>query len=162
MAEPSLAVEITLPFAWKPGGLSSAMSHGSLLLLRVVNLTDIHEPEADRTQERIEARLDLMLHWLGMQLFGDDETAAKMAIRLEADKIGWLGARPDHDDIVLSLHIHPAITAPLRLAGRVIDCREGRVTAQLTFADPDLADAWTSWLFRQHRRAVHEARSRAD
>lgn len=161
MTESGLAVETALPFAWEPGKPTAAMNQGSLLLLNVVNLLDGHDSEADRTQERIEAKLDLMLHWLGMQLFGDGGTPATTTVRLEAERIEWPGARPAGDDVVLSLYIHPAIAAPLKLAGRVIDWREGRVSAELSFADEELADAWTRWLFRRHRRAVHEAKGRA-
>lgn len=161
MIEAGFAVETALPLAVQAGTLTPAMSHGSLLLLRVANLMDAHEIEPDRSQERVEARLDLMLHWLGMQLFGDAAVPAEVAVRLEAEKITWSGQAPEGDEVVLGLHIHPAIAAPLKLAGRVVERGEGRVTVALGFANSALSDAWTQWLFRRHRRAVHEARSRA-
>lgn len=163
MTEAGFTVETNLPFAWQPGCPNPAQHHGSLLLLRVVNLLDSHEPEQDRAQERVEARLDLMLHWLGMQLFGHDAAPSSVPVRLEAERIEWLAdTPPETNEITLNLFIHPAMAAPLKLAGKVEDYRAGRVSARLRFEDEQLSDAWTRWLFRRHRRAVHEARSRAE
>jgi len=158
MTEPGFAVDTTLPFAWRAGTLTPAMAHGSLLLLRVVNLLDAHEVEPDAGHERVEARLDLMLHWLGMQLFGDGQAPASTPLRLMTERVEWSEGAGDAADVVLSLHVHPAIAAPLQLAGKVVERGEGTMAVELGFANPDLADAWTRWLFRRHRRAVQEAR----
>lgn len=158
MSEPGFAVDTTLPFAWRSGTLTPAMAHGSLLLLRVVNLLDAHEVEPDAGHERVEARLDLMLHWLGMQLFGDGVAPAPTPLRLMTERIEWSGEGGDAADLVVSLHVHPAIAAPLQLAAKVVESGGGRTAVELLFANPDLADAWTRWLFRRHRRAVQEAR----
>lgn len=158
MTEPGFAVDTTLPFAWRPGTLTPATGHGSLLLLRVVNMLDGHEIEQDAGHERIEARLDLMLHWLGMQLFGDGQAPEATPLRLMTERVEWSEEAVDTTDVVLSLHVHPAIAAPLQLAAKVVESGEGRMAAELLFANPDLADAWTRWLFRRHRRAVQEAR----
>lgn len=161
MTEAGFVVETTLPFACFPGSPSATASHGNLLLLRVVNMLDIHEPEQDRSQERIEARLDLMLHWLGLQLFGDESIPAEVPVRLEAERIEWgaEGLSPSAE-VVLHLYIHPTMAAPLKLAARITGCSQGRAQAELRFDSEAQSEAWTQWLFRRHRRAVHEARSR--
>jgi hypothetical protein len=161
MTEAGFFVDTDLPFACQPGELDAAAERGSLLLLRVVNLMDLHEAEPDRSQERTEVRLDLMLHWLGMQLFGAMQLPAAASLKLAPTLIEWAGeSLPAGARVLLSLHVHPAIAAPLRLAGRVVVNSAGRVEAELVFRDEALADAWAQWLFKRHRRAVHEARSR--
>jgi hypothetical protein len=162
MSETGFAVDTTLPFAWRAGTLTPTMAHGSLLLLRVVNLLDAHEAEADPGHERIEARLDLMLHWLGMQLFGDCLAPAPTRLRLMTERIEWSESVGDTSEVIVNLHVHPAMAAPLQLAGKVITGAEGGTTVDLQFTHPDLADAWTRWLFRLHRRAVQEARMHAE
>lgn len=162
MAEAGLIVETELPFAWSHGKLSPSQLHGSRLLLKVVNLLDQHDQEPDKANERVEAKLDLLLHWLGLQLFEDRPVPAPVPLRLMANRIEWAApAVPEAGDIVLNLHIHPAMAAPLALAGRVASPAAGWVAAELRFDDEVLADAWTQWLFRRHRRAVHEARKLA-
>jgi hypothetical protein len=123
---------------------------------------DCHEAEPDAGHERIEARLDLMLHWLGMQLFGDGQSPDAVPLRLLSERIEWSEETDGTTDVVLSLHVHPAIAAPLQLGGKVVERGDATIAVELTFADPDLADAWTRWLFRRHRRAVQEARMHGD
>lgn len=162
MIEPGFTVSTHLPFRCQDGAPSPSAERGSLLLLRVVNLLDAGESEPDRTQERIEARLDLILYWLGQQLFGSEATPAASPLRLEANRIAWQAeAPPATAEVTLTLYVHPALAAPLRLAGRVVDHTGGYAVAELVFQDEELSDAWTQWLFRRHRRAVHEARQRA-
>lgn len=159
MTEPGLNVTAVLPFACQAGLPTAAASYGSLLLLRLVNLLEAGDAEPERTQERVEAKLDLMLHWLGLQLYGNQPMPDTVALRLEADRIVWSGAAPAAGQAVsLHLHIHPAVAAPLVLAGRMVQYKGERAEAELAFDTEELAEAWTQWLFRRHRRAVHEAR----
>jgi hypothetical protein len=161
MSESGLMVATQLPFACSPGSLDAAQQHGSRLLIRVVNMLDQHEQEPDKPSERVEAKLDLMLHWLGMHLFASGLAPARTQVWLAGDRIEWLATVvPQMESVVLSLHIHPAMAAPLKLEARIVGHGNGRVTARLEFDDEAYADAWTQWLFRCHRRAVHESRSR--
>lgn len=161
MTDSGFSVEAELPFACQPGWPSETQSHGSLLLLRVVNLLDVRDADAPAGQERLEARLDLMLHWLGLQLFGETLPTGAHRLTLGADWIGWEAETPPPPgEVTLLIHVHPALPAPLRLPARMLDPKPGRVEARLQFSDEALADAWGQWLFRRHRRAVHEARGR--
>lgn len=161
MIEPDgLVVETELPFAWSDGMAGAATLHGSRLLLKVANLLDQHEQEPDKSHERIEAKLDLMLHWLGLQLFGSHETDRQAHLWLSQDAIEWQ-AEPlpsASAGLTVELWIHPALAAPLRLAARAVAASSGRARAELIFPDEELADAWAQWLFRLHRKAIHEAR----
>jgi hypothetical protein len=163
MTESGLIIETELPFHWETGSLSPSQQQANRLLLRVVNLLDVHEPEHDRTSERIEAKIDLMLHWLGSQLFGAADSHPKVRLRLSQNSIEWYDAGPVESghEVILSLG-HPAITSPLRLGARISANDGGRTLAELIFPDAEQEDAWGQWLFRLHRRAIQEARQRAD
>ena len=102
-----------------------------------------------------------MLHWLGMQLFGAAPMPSATTLRLSPVRVEWPGEPlPTGERVQLNLHVTATMAAPLRLAGRVAGQAGGRVAVDLEIADEALADAWAQWLFRRHRRAVHEVRSR--
>lgn len=156
MDEAGFQVELNLPVHFRPGAPDPTASQGSQLLLRVINLQMGHETEIDRAQEKLEARLDLMLHWLGLQLFGARPRPEVRPLLAGAD---WLNLA-DHGwspgaDLTVCLYLHPALPAPVELAGRVTSA--GNIA--LLFADEAMAESWRQWLFRQHRRAVHAARA---
>lgn len=158
MDDDGFQVELILPMHCRPGLPDPTTIQGSQLLLRVINLQMAHETEIDRAQEKLEARLDLMLHWLGLQLFGTRPRPELRTLRAGADRLG-LG---DHGwaagvDLTVSLYLHPALPAPVELAGRVAPGGE----VALLFSDEALAEGWRQWLFRQHRRAVQAARAGA-
>lgn len=163
MTESGLIIETELPFHWEAGCLTQTQQQANRLLLRVVNLLDVHEPEQDRASERIEAKIDLMLHWLGTQLFGSADAYPQVRLRLSQDSIEWHDSRTAElgSEVILNVG-HPAMTSPLRLAARITRNEGGRMLAELAFSEEDQADAWGQWLFRLHRRAIQEARLRAD
>lgn len=161
MTEPDgLVVETELPFAWSEGSAGAAALHCSRLLLKVANQLDQHEQEPDKGQERIEAKLDLMLHWLGLQLFGSHEAHRQAHLWLSQEAIEWATEPlpPTSSELTVELWIHPALAAPLRLAARVVAASGDRARTELIFPDEEMADAWAQWLFRLHRKAIHEAR----
>lgn len=161
MSETGFTVEAQLPFSWEAGQADVGQQRSARLMLRVANLIDSHEAEQDKAGERLEAKLDLMLHWLGQQLFGDAGRLPVTPLTLGGDHIEWDGAVAACCDAVLSLVIHPDLPSPLHLPAR-IEPAGARCRAQLLFQDEDSADAWNRWLFRLHRRAVQEARAKAD
>ena len=158
MTETGFQVALHLPVQCRSGLPDPTAIQGSLLLLRVINLQMAHETDADPGQEKLEARLDLMLHWLGLQLFGARPRPEARTLHASAD---WLGLA-DHGlapgaELTVSLYLHPALPAPVELAGRVMPGGE----IALLFADETMAEAWRQWLFRQLRREVHAARAGA-
>jgi hypothetical protein len=164
MTESGLSVEVELPFSWKNADLNPVQQQADQLLMRVVNLLDMHEPEQDKTSERIEAKLDLMLHWLGWHLFSVANTQPVMQLSLSHNTIEWNIEEGEiaAGRVVLSLAIHPAVPSPLHLLANVLDCQGTRVRAELIFPDEPLEEAWNQWLFRRHRRAIQEARLKTD
>jgi hypothetical protein len=161
MTETGFHVEVSLPFAWQPGQPDAVAQHGGQLLLRMVNLLDGHEAESDRDQDRLEARLDLMLHWLGTKLFETEAIPPLTPLRLMHGHIAWPARLATGiTGVTLKLHVHPGMAAPLVLSGRIVQHGPDETVAELCFADGKEADAWAQWLFRQHRRAVQEARKR--
>jgi hypothetical protein len=160
MVESGLIVDTELPFSWQVGTLSPAQQQADRLLMRVVNLIDVHEPEKNKTSERIEAKLDLMLHWLGWQLFSTANDQPGTQLRLSHGSVEW-DAHTGEDiagQVILNLAIHPSVPAPLRLTAWVEGRRENRIHARLSFPDEEFVEAWNQWLFRLHRRAIQEAR----
>jgi len=160
MAETGLIVETSLPFTCKTGSIDPAQQQANRLLMRVVNLMDVHDPEQDKTSERIEAKLDLMLNWLGWQLFNQANSQTSVPLRLGRETVEWEmtdGSSPN-GELILSLGIHPAVPSPLLLGAEVLEIRENRIVAKLLFPDGELEDAWGQWLFRLHRRAIQETR----
>jgi hypothetical protein len=160
MTETGLIVETKLPFACQSGIIDPAQQHANQLLMRVVNLMDVRDPEQDRTSERIEAKLDLMLNWLGWQLFSQANSQPSIPLKLGRETIEWEttpGEGPT-GALILSLGIHPAVPSPLLLPAHVLEASANRIIAKLDFPDQDLEEAWGQWLFRMHRRAIQETR----
>ncbi len=164
MTEIGLIVETDLPFAWEISASSPVNEQGNRLLLRVVNLLDHHDPEQSKNNERLEAKLDLMLHWLGSQLYGESGQQRMTHLRLGRDLIEWndKDVTADTGKIVMKIGIHPEICGPLRLTGQIIENVNGCIQVQPNFPDEALEDAWSQWLFRLHRRAVQEARFKSE
>ncbi|MDR3394930.1 MAG: PilZ domain-containing protein [Parasulfuritortus sp.] len=164
MTEAGLIVDTELPFSWEYGDSGSNQEHGNRLLLRVANLLDAHDAEPSKASERIEAKLDLMLYWLGSQMFGEATSQRMTPLRLSRDLIEWNDddAIAKDELIAMKIRIHPAIPGPLRLTGRILESDQGRIRAIPVFQDGEQEDAWDQWLFRLHRRAIQEARLKAE
>ncbi len=164
-----LGVELSLPFRWERGAPEGraldALLHGSRLLLNAVGIMEAQPPreaEAEKWAERLDAKMDLILHLLAMSLTRDRPPPAPTALRLTAEGASWpeAGTPPAPGEaLVLALHI-AALPLPLRLPARVTGVEGGRVEVRFTNLGEDIGDAWQQWLFRQHRRAVHAARER--
>lgn len=163
MTEASLIVECELPFAWEAGTANPALRQGSLLLLKVVNQLEgtPRETEQDRHQERLETKLDLLLHWLGTLLFAAAAPLGPTPLRLDALGVEWPveeGSAMVAGECILALELYPALAAPVRLAANAAQVRPGWWRAEFELMDEDLADQWTQWLFRRHRRAIQTER----
>lgn len=163
MNETGFTVEAALPFSWGAGRAGASTHRSNMLLLRVANLLDTHESEQEEAGKRMEAKLDLMLHWLGQQLFGDVSTLPVVTLKLGGDSAEWEDNQESHaeGDGLLSLVIHPNLPSPLVLQG-ALRREAGRCRVELTFPDEETEEAWNRWLFRLHRRAIQEARQKGD
>lgn len=164
MTEASLIIETELPFSWTAGELSPNLHQSNRLLMRVANLLDTHDPEQSTSSERLEAKLDLMLHWLGSRLFSEAGDQPATRLWLGYDWIEWeKNSTTDLPETgILNLTINPTLPGPLRLAARILQVADGHVRAQPIFPDEEQLEAWNQCLFRLHRRAVQEARLKSD
>ena len=164
MTEASLVIETELPFSWTAGELSATLHQSNRLLMRVANLLDSHDPEQSAASERLEAKLDLMLNWLGHRLFGEAGDQPVTRLWLASDWVEWEQSSTTglSETGVLNLAISPTLPGPLRMAARLLQVAQGRVRAQPIFPDKEQEEAWNQWLFRLHRRAIQEARLKSD
>jgi hypothetical protein len=160
MTEPGLVVETELPLAWEAALPGPDAMRGCQLLLRVVNMLEgPHEGEQNRAQERLEAKLDLMLHWLGAALFASGPRLERQTARLDGHGISWHTATDSvPDQATLLLGLHPGLGAPFRTGVRLSVPERGLLRADFTDFDEVLAEQWEQWLFRLHRRAVQQDR----
>lgn len=163
MTTTQLSVECELQFAWTPGLATVAQRQGNLLLLRVVNQLETapRETETEHSQERLEGKLDLLLHWLGTLLFAEASVLAPSFLRLDARGVEWRVAECSQVTVgqgIVSLALHPALAAPLKLAAVAGPVQSGWWRAEFEPMAEELAEQWTQWLFRQHRRAIQNER----
>jgi len=161
MSETGFTVATTLPWSWQAGPPATDARRSNLLLLKVANLLDQHEPDQEDASKRIEAKLDLMLHWLGRQLFGEYEMLNATPLVLSGCHIEWEDT--GHDWVEgngrLNLIIHPDLPGPLMLVGQ-LHKRDGYCHVEFDLPDNETSEAWDRWLFRMHRRAIHDARNK--
>jgi hypothetical protein len=165
MADTRFHLDTSLPFSWETAAAppAAAMQLGARLLLNAINqmeATTGHTDRGDPSMERLEAKLDLMLHWLGQSLQAGKPLPEAVALRLDAEGVAWsagvvpnLGTR-----VTLRLYPHPALAGALELPGRVTEAAGGQVRVEFLEMDEALRDLWSQWLFRRHRRAIHAAR----
>ncbi len=160
MTEAGLSVTANLSVAFKATSPSAAMQRGNLLLLRVVNLYESgHETESNRSQERLEAKLDLMLHWLGHVLFDAEEPPIPQTVKLDSQGVRF-PVLNDQKVGAGTLILYPQSTfaAPLKLPATLTTIEAGWARAQFDPLGDDLEEQWAQWLFRQHRRAIQSER----
>ena len=166
MSEQLFHIDMQVPFACS--ALSEAedttpILRGSRLLLRAIILSEsptAHGERGDAGSERLEAKLDLMLHWLGISLFGSIPPPPTVPLHLDAEGVEWQaesGLAPGQR-VLVTLQVHPGLAAPLRLPARISWTEANRLRAEFRDLDEELAELWTQWIFRRHRRAVHGAR----
>ncbi|MGQ9684906.1 MAG: PilZ domain-containing protein [Thiobacillaceae bacterium] len=160
---------MTLPCAWErrsPAGLElEALWAEALMILRVVNLIDGHAPregEAEAATARLEAKLDLALHLLALSLYGRQDPPRQARIELAADgcTLDTGQALQPGDEIVLGLHLTPALALPLKLAATVYASSASETRVHWIAMPEAVRASWEQWLFRQHRRMVQEQRGR--
>lgn len=164
MTEPRLSVEVSLPMCWQLPvvPLDAATARGNLLLLHTLNVMESSHPEAssDRTLERLEAKLDLTLHWLARSLHAGTAVPENRLLRLEPEGLAW---REDPDirigsPILVSLYPSPVFQVPLELGAELVSTEGGWARVRLQNLDTDCQEEWTQWVFRMHRRMIQAAR----
>lgn len=164
MSDASLVVETTLALAWQEGLPDADSRRAGQLLLRVVNMLEgAHEVEPSRAQERLEAKMDLLLHWLGEALFASGMQMATHQVRLDGSGVSWRAssAPPLPAEATLFLRLHPDLYAPFKVGVRLSAPEDGVLRGEFEGFDEAQVEQWTQWLFRMHRRAIQQDRRAA-
>ncbi len=172
-----LCYEERLPLAWQPGDDAVRTDdHVQSLnesLMQHLEALETHPDTEERSNHpellRLERKIDILLATLGRIRAAQLPMPAATDIALYADGLAWVAG----DDGSLSvgsqgsvaLYLDPVLPDPLRLAGtveRIGEDDKGRRWVFLRFTDPGetLRDAIERMIFRHHRRAVAQARSR--
>lgn len=165
-----------LPVAWEPlpgppsevgevsGNLANEELLGNLLILDEA----IAEPEEDTQQEhwrRVEAKLDLMLSLLGEMLAGQRGLPAARPVRLGGDVLCIDGITDQPlpaagEWLRVQLYLMPGIPRPLMVAAEVLPTEApDRLLLRLTGLPETTQNLLERFVFRQHRRAIAQARS---
>ncbi len=170
MSPTDYLVELDLPFRCQAASEENAhaeshwaeVMRGNRLLLRALNSMEMPEPaDMDRHLERLESKLDLALHWLGLSLHGQTPGPALQRLRLYNEGVAWQGHDPGlvaGTTLVLTLHPSPLLAGPLTFAATLTETATPWARAEFLFADEAFQDAWSQWLFRRHRRAIQASR----
>lgn len=165
----ALRVSRALPITWEKQALDAyalaSLRQSAQLLMHALNLMDtglLHEAEAEYAHlQKLDAKLDLILHLLAQSLQGNRPLPQAMPVELGPEIIAWqeLDAPPAvGDTVVLGLYLNPGLPLPLRLPAHITAAADGRVSAQLADLGDDLDESWQQWVFRQHRRDIHAQR----
>lgn len=158
-----------LPLAWTPGAAATAGMHDrNTAMLRMLGLLDEPIAEArddksghDAETPRVEAKLDLMLHVVGMLVAHQLPPPPAVGVQLSCRGLVWRDAPRSlalGDAGRLTLNLHPAIPLPLDLAASVVavdhDASPSRAWLAFETLPEPLAAALERFTFRRHRRAI--------
>lgn len=163
-----LEIGLDLPFAWQPARPDAAETETlwqeAQLLLRVIQGLDSPPPrDADREAalnrglERLEAKLDLVLHLMARDPRAAPPGLATRRLTLSAQGLRCSGQATwqTGETGLCVLRPSPTLPLPIRFPAR-LDATDAQ-GCSIRWPDmPDtVAEPWSQWLFRQHRRAVH-------
>lgn len=165
MPEDRLHVRLDLPCAVERHGAhgQETLWQEGLLSLRVMNLMEGHvghEGEVEHGLGRLEAKLDLALHLLARNLHNQHPLPPPTTVTL------WAGGFALHtvedwrsgEAVLLTLYPSAALPLPLVLPATIIGLDADGLRAEWPDMPEPLAEVWEQWLFRQHRRTVHDLR----
>ena len=122
-----------------------------------------HERDLDRTANvdltaaRLEAKVDLMLQWVGKLLLAQHPLPPATEVVLGAQSIAWKCpiALQSGQFGVLSLYLAPRLPMPLMLPVQIQSYDAGQARAKLLHLNEEAQDGLDRTLFRYHRRALH-------
>lgn len=163
-----LQVRLALPCAWQRQELDDAATdalwHEARLILTLAQHEAASPPrdgerdgQLERGLGRLEAKLDLAMHLLVRTLRAGTPPGAPIPLTLLHGGLllpPGLATAPAERGCCL-LGLNPRLPLPVRLPAEVARL-DGQVAELRWLAMPeDLAELWSQWLFRQHRRAIH-------
>jgi hypothetical protein len=166
--EPGLEYRALLPLAWQEGQASPQqiaewMRENVTALNAIAALEGpTHERELERTANidhtaaRLEAKMDLLLQWVGNLLLAQHPLPPVAEVVLGSKSIGWkcpIALKPGEFG-VLSLYLAPRLPMPLMFPVQIQTCSGGQAHGQLLHLSEEAQDGLDRTLFRYHRRAL--------
>ncbi len=115
------------------------------------------DPQLAAHLHRLDQKLDLLLSLVGQWLTQELTVPAPQPVRLGLRGALWQAALPPGPGRV-SLYLRGAVPVALQLPAQLQALPDGQVLAEFHGLDPQLTDALERYIFRQHRRAVAQAR----
>lgn len=165
----SLSHAESLSVAWQaaealPDGLALAdLNRRAAALLGLLDSLDEpaslpeDDPQLAAYLQRLDHKLDLLLGLVGQWLTRELTVPAPQPVRLGVRGVLWLAALPPGPGLV-SVYLRPGVPAALHLPAQLHTLADGQVMAEFWGLDPQLVEALERYIFRQHRRAVAQAR----
>lgn len=153
-----------MPLAWQTASLDESerqrMMREAALLLNALNQTesshDLESGGADsRRFERLEAKLDLVLHLLARSLEPDASSPIRN-VTLSPLGVEWSEPHPPiaGADVIVELRPSEQLPLTLRLPARARDPLPGVARASLVNPPETLDEALHQFVFRRHRQAI--------
>lgn len=167
--EPGIEYHAHLPLAWRDGQPSSQQitewMHENTMALHAIAALEgpTHEREiehttgVDQTAVRLEAKMDLVLQWVGKLLLAQHPLPPTSDVILGSQHITWncpIALKAEQFGVI-SLYLAPSLPMPLILPVQVIAYSSVQAHAKLLHLSPDAQEALDRTLFRHHRRALH-------
>lgn len=178
MTETGLAHHTRLPIAWRERDAADAAQWVKLMQDNVLTLQalaaletapsasstdrDNERAPVDHHSARLEAKVDLILHWMAQLLLERHPLPPLSDMILSAHAIEWLCpvALAVGSEGLVSVFLAPNMPAALNVPVRVTRYEQGRAHAAFLHMSADAQEWWERTLFRYHRRALH-ARSQS-
>jgi Atypical PilZ domain, cyclic di-GMP receptor len=167
-------LEARIPLQWRtaeafPEATLARWNATNIVLLRALAVLDAghvaHEHGAEQGQDRLEAKLDLLVALFSQLILRDPTTPAEAEVELGNMGLAWhdeAGPEPGAQ-LALSLYLSPKLPLPLTMPARVaaLQPRDHGLLIQAEFMSMprEFQELWEQTLFRMHRREIQARRT---
>lgn len=170
--EPGIEYHAHLPLSWQDGQptpqqITDWMSDNGRALHAIEALEgpsherDLeHSTGVDFIAARLEAKMDVVLQWVGKLLIAQHPLPPVTDIILGSQDITWKCPFELHTEQfgIITLYLAPTLPMPLILPVQIMAYSTDQARARLLHFTTEVQDALNRTLFRHHRRAL-QARS---
>jgi len=155
--------EHRLPLAWSvlaTGEVGVSPEQNQLIFALLDSSDEIVQHHQDKEKaadlQRLETKLNVIMHLLGMLMQGQQKYPPDTVIRFSSDSLAWQAESPLQAGSLLSISLYPEDGVPLamRFTATVLSFADGWLTVDLHGLNEDERAIWSRWVFRHHRRQV--------
>lgn len=172
--EPGIEYHAQLPLSWQDGPATPQQAadwmHENAIALHAITALEApaherdldHSTGVDFTAARLEAKMDLLLQWVGKLLLAQHPLPATSTVVLASQSIAWncpTALTAGHFGVI-TLYLAPHLPMPLMLPVQILDYSAGQARAQLLHLNEEAQDGLDRALFRYHRRALQARNAR--